>query len=167
MTIQPTLRERAVDIISPVLTYGLAGLLVLGLVFVYRDVRQGVAGLQVMTTLTCTGTGRYERVQSRERALVFDTCTGRYYRHGRSDQWEIYLPAIPDIPPTGDERQAWQALNVLHVRSADERELDSLRAMMEEVLAGIDAVKEAYNHPDSARALDSLRTLYRVTERSR
>jgi hypothetical protein len=73
----------------------------------YAEVK---SDLSVMTAPTCVGIGRYERIPGEE-ILVFDTCRGRMYHVTPARQWEVIIPAVPDIPPTLAERAEWQRLN--------------------------------------------------------
>lgn len=67
--------------------------------------------LRVVTAPVCIGVGRYERVPDRNgQILVFDTCNGRMYNVTPARQWEVIIPAVPDIPPTQAERAEWQRL---------------------------------------------------------
>lgn len=75
----------------------------------YAEVK---SDLSVMTAPTCVGIGRYERVPGygSQEILVFDTCRGRMYHVTPARQWEVIVPAVPDIPPTLAERAEWQRL---------------------------------------------------------
>ncbi len=75
----------------------------------YAEVK---SDLSVMTAPTCVGIGRYERVvdPGNREIVVFDTCRGRLYHVTPARQWEILIPAVPDIPPTLAERSEWQRL---------------------------------------------------------
>ena len=67
------------------------------------------ADLRVVTAPVCIGVGRYQRIPGEE-ILVFDTCNGRMYHVTPARQWEVIIPAVPDIPPTQAERAEWQRL---------------------------------------------------------